>query len=290
MRNQSTFKNSKPTIYLVGTPIGNLEDISFRAIDTLKNVDVICCEDTRTSQTFLKKYNINKKLISLHKFNETERIKELIQVLENQNNIAIISDAGCPAISDPGATFINEILKVYDCNVTSVNVGPAYIHAIVASGYVTKENYFHGFLDSKSEKTKINELKEIINKNSNVIISFYESVHRIQDTVAKLKEILNPTQSVLIGRELTKINEQYIQGNIIVVNEFIQSEAFVLKGEFVIVIDAQKQINIEIDKQEIITLVEELIKEGYKLKQACDIVGAKINKSKNEVYQIFIKK
>lgn len=157
MRNQSTFKNNKSAIYLVGTPIGNLEDISFRAIDTLKKVDVICCEDTRTSQTFLKKYNINKKLISLHKFNEAKRIKELIQVLDAQNDIAIISDDGCPAISDPGATFINEILKVYDCNVTSVNVGPAYVHAIVASGYLAKENYFHGFLDNKSENTKMNE-------------------------------------------------------------------------------------------------------------------------------------
>ncbi|AVN62152.1 16S rRNA (cytidine(1402)-2'-O)-methyltransferase [Mesoplasma coleopterae] len=290
MRNQSTFKNNKPTIFLIGTPIGNLEDISFRALDTLKKVDVICCEDTRTSQTFLKKYEINKKLVSLHKYNEAERINEIIRVLENQNDVAIISDAGCPAISDPGANFIKEILNTYDCNVTSVNVGPAYIHAIVASGYTAKENYFHGFLENKSDKSKFNELKDMLSKNSKSIISFYESVHRIKDTIFKLSEILNSDQSVLIGRELTKLNEQYIQGEISDVNAFVQSEEFVLKGEFVVVVDSQKkQIDI-INDDEIILLVEEEIKQGYKLKQACDIVGAKINKSKNEVYQIFIKK
>ncbi|ATZ21313.1 16S rRNA (cytidine(1402)-2'-O)-methyltransferase [Mesoplasma tabanidae] len=290
MRNQSTFKNNKPTIYLIGTPIGNLEDISFRAIDTLKKVEVICCEDTRTSQTFLKKYNINKKLISLHKYNEAERINEIVKVLENQNNVAIISDAGCPAISDPGANFIKEILKVYDCNVTSINVGPAYIHAIVASGYTAKENYFHGFLENKSDKTKSDELKEILSKNSKSIISFYESVHRIKDTVLKVTQILNQDQSILIARELTKLNEQFIQGKINEVNEFVQSKDFVLKGEFVVVIDSQKNQIGSVNNKEIILLVEEEIKQGYKLKQACDIVGAKINKSKNEVYQIFIKK
>ncbi|AAT75459.1 putative tetrapyrrole methylase [Mesoplasma florum L1] len=290
MRNQSTFKNDKPTIYLVGTPIGNLEDISFRALETLKKVSVICCEDTRTSQTFLKKYEINKKLISLHKYNESERIEEIIKILDDKNDVAIISDAGCPAISDPGANFIKEILNIYDCNVTSVNVGPAYIHAIVASGYTAKENYFHGFLENKSDKSKVDELKDMLNKNSKSIISFYESVHRIKDTISKMSEILNSNQSVLIGRELTKLNEQYIQGEIEVVNNFVQSEEFILKGEIVIVVDTQKQQVDAINDNEIILLVEEEIKQGYKLKQACDIVGAKINKSKNEVYQIFIKK
>ncbi|ASZ08863.1 16S rRNA (cytidine(1402)-2'-O)-methyltransferase [Mesoplasma chauliocola] len=290
MRNQSTFKNNKPTVYLVGTPIGNLEDISFRALEVLKKVDVICCEDTRTSQTFLQKYQISKKLISLHKFNETDRVKELSLLLKDNQDIAIVSDAGCPAISDPGATFINKILQATDCNVTSVNVGPAYIHAIVASGYRAKENYFYGFLEHKSGNSKMNELKDLLGKNSKAIISFYESVHRIQDTVEKLSTILNAEQSVLIGRELTKLNEQFMQGPISELNQFVQSEEFILKGEFVIVIDSQIVENTFVTNEKIVKLIEEQIKQGYKLKQACEIIGAKVNKSKNEVYQIFIKK
>ncbi|WP_026389667.1 16S rRNA (cytidine(1402)-2'-O)-methyltransferase [[Acholeplasma] multilocale] len=290
MKLQQTFKNNLPTIYLVGTPIGNLEDMSPRAIKVLDEVDFICCEDTRTTQVLLKKFDIRSKLISLHMHNEVDRVEEIAIALNQGKNIAIVSDAGAPVISDPGAAFINRIKQTeVDFNVTSVNVGPAYIHAIVAAGYTNKENYFYGFIENKNYQSKKDELVNVINKyNDSAIISFYESVHRIKDTTALLKEILNPEQEITVARELTKLNEEFISGKVGEVSDFINSDKFIEKGEFVIVIDKYEQKLAQLSDQELADKVEEYIKQGYKLKQASEIVANLYNQKKNEIYKIYL--
>lgn len=289
MRNQSTFKNKLPTVFLVGTPIGNLEDVSFRAINTLNNVDYILCEDTRTSKTFLDKYKIHKPLLSLHMHNEKERISNIFNILSDLKNIAIISDAGCPVISDPGAFLVQQLISANVCNVTSVNVGPAYIHAIVASGFTNTKNYFHGFVNNKSKPSKNKEIREMIENNQNTIISFYESVHRIKDTIVVLSEVLQHETQVLIARELTKLNEQYIQGNIKELHEYVDSNEFVEKGEFVIVINNLSIASKTYSELDIIKLVDQFIIEGLKLKQACEKVSSICSLSKNDIYNLYIK-
>nr|VZS00051.1 Ribosomal RNA small subunit methyltransferase I [Mycoplasma feriruminatoris] len=236
---QKTYKNNKPTVYLVTTPIGNLEDISLRAINTLKQVDVICCEDTRTSKVLLDKYQIKNNLLSLHKFNENLRVDQIINLLNENKNIAIISDAGVPIISDPASYIINQLKELdINCNITAISAGSAYIHALISSGFLIDSHYFYGFLKNKNKISKQNELAELINKYANdSIICLYESVHRLKDTINCLNEILNQNHKIVISKELTKINEEIIYGSINQVNQYINSEEFVLKGEFVIVID-----------------------------------------------------
>ncbi|PPE06582.1 16S rRNA (cytidine(1402)-2'-O)-methyltransferase [Mesoplasma corruscae] len=289
MNIQKTFKNDKPTVYLIGTPIGNLDDISLRALDTLKHVSYIFCEDTRTSSTFLKKHKISKPLISLHKFNEKERIKSIEDILRIGKSIAIISDAGCPTISDPGALVVQELLAKDICNITSVNVGPAYMHAIVASGFVNNTNYFYGFIVNKSKTSKLNELKKILEHYTETIISFYESVHRIKDTINALSQLVESDSQILIARELTKINEEFIRGTVVEINEFIQSESFVEKGEFVIVLNNKKIVETTMSVEQILFNVNLLLQQGNKLKDACQVVSNQANLTKNEIYSIYIK-
>ncbi|PPE05781.1 16S rRNA (cytidine(1402)-2'-O)-methyltransferase [Williamsoniiplasma lucivorax] len=290
MLNQNTFKNNYPTIFLVGTPIGNLDDFSLRGVETLQAVDVIFCEDTRVSKVLLQKYNISKPLVSLNKVNETQKIAQLVQYLQDNKNVAIISDAGVPIISDPGAIVINQIRKLnLPVNVTAINAGPAYIHAIAISGYTNISNLFYGFIKNKNEQTKTIELTQVISKfNQEHILAFYESVHRIRETMQVLQAI-DAQANVLVARELTKINEQIIQGTVAEVNQVIQSEDFILKGEFVVVLDAKPTTNSSMTDQQIFIEVEKYLAQGYKLKQASAIVSDLFDLNKNEIYNKYLK-
>lgn len=289
---QQTFKNSLPTIYVVGTPIGNLNDFSLRAIETLKAVDYILCEDTRTSQILLQHFQINKPLISLHKYNELERSKRVKEYLNQGCDLAIISDAGIPTISDPGswllASLVNEEMLKF--NLSALNCGPAYIHALVASALVGKSNYFHGFLTSKNQVAKVHELTKIVQNYSDTLICFYESVHRIKETILVLDQVLinQPQTLVVIARELTKMNEEIIRGTIREVVEFIQSPEFVFKGEFVICF-ANSSFKLVLSKQEQIALIQEQINQGLKLKAACRVVSVQTGLPINELYAVFLK-
>lgn len=289
---QQTFKNSLPTIYVVGTPIGNLNDFSLRAIETLKAVDYILCEDTRTSQILLQHFQINKPLISLHKYNELERSKRVKEYLNQGCDLAIISDAGIPTISDPGswllASLVNEEMLKF--NLSGLNCGPAYIHALVASALVGKSNYFHGFLTSKNQVAKVHELTKIVHNYSDTLICFYESVHRIKETILALDQVLinQPQTLVVIARELTKMNEEIIRGTIREVAEFIQSPEFVFKGEFVICF-ANSSFKLVLSKQEQIALIQEQINQGLKLKAACRVVSVQTGLPINELYAVFLK-
>ena len=207
MNRNQTFKNNKSTLYLIATPIGNLSEFSPRAIETLKSVDTILCEDTRTSKSLLDHFEIKKNLVAYHKFNEKEMCDKVIEHLEAGQNIALISDAGYPAISDPGEILVKEVIN-HGFNVTCINGSNALLPALVCSGLSTSSFFFYGFLDSK-DTAKRKELKMLKNIYGTAI--FYESPNRINSTLKAIHEELGD-RNVVIAREISKQFEEYIRG------------------------------------------------------------------------------
>lgn len=292
MRLQKTFKSAAPTLYLVGTPIGHLDDLSLRAQKVLTDVDFIFCEDTRTTEVLLKHHGIKNKLVSCHKFNEQSRIELLEQTLKRGQSVALVSDAGVPIISDPGARIVAKILSgnANFVNVSAVNVGPAYVHALVASGYETPHHYFYGFLKNRGEEAKHRELLEIImGLPAPIIVVFYESVHRIVETIEQLTTILPATAQVTIARELTKTNEEIIQGTIQEVSDFVKSSEMVLKGEFVVLINKENDWNQSWSETQILEAVNGHLRQGYSLKQVAALVSLESQWPKNKIYQLAVK-
>jgi 16S rRNA (cytidine1402-2'-O)-methyltransferase len=219
-------KVDKNTLYIVSTPIGNLEDISFRALYTLRNVDLIATEDTRVSNILLSHYGIKQKLISYYSHVENSKLDYITNFIKEGNSVALISDAGTPCISDPGSILVNKCIEE-NINIVSIPGASSLLHALVLSGFKNEKFYFHGFLPQKKGREKtFSELKNI---KSNIII--FESKFRIKKT---LNEVLKNfgNKEVLICRELTKKFEEIIRGRIKEINMNTLRE----KGEFVIII------------------------------------------------------
>lgn len=219
-------------LYIVSTPIGNLEDITLRALNTLKEVDFIAAEDTRHSQILLKKYEIEKKLVSYHAHSGQAKVDKIIQLLKEGKSCALISDAGTPGISDPAYTLIQAALEN---NVEIIPIpGPAaFLTALTASGLPTHQFLYLGFLPlKKGRQTLLKSLKE-----ETRTIVFYESPHRIQKTLTQLQEFLGPDRKIVIARELTKIHEEFIRGTIAEVSKIFENKK--PKGEFVILIGSK---------------------------------------------------
>ena len=216
-------------LFIVPTPIGNLGDITFRAIETLKSADLILAEDTRTSLKLLKHYNIENSLESYHMHNEHKKLISIIDKLNSGFEIALISDAGTPGISDPGFLLIRECIK-NNIEIECLPGATALIPALVNSGLPSDRFLFEGFLPVKKGRTK--RLKEIAEENRTVI--FYESPHRILKTLNDLSTCYNEDSSVSISRELTKIHEETFRGKIKDAIEHFEKKK--PKGEFVIVL------------------------------------------------------
>lgn len=227
---QKSFDNS-PSLYLIPTPIGNVEDITIRALNTLKFVDELLCEDTRTTSILLRKYDIKKKLVSCHEYNESKIINYVISKLENGLNIGLVTDQGSPIISDPGFIMARAVIDA-GFNVISLPGATAFVPVLSSSGIEPSPFLFYGFLNAKQSK-QISELKEL--KNIKFSIIFYESVHRIKNTLNNMLSIFGD-RHVCIGREISKIYEEYSRGKI--------SELLIniddMKGEFVIVVEGNK--------------------------------------------------
>ena len=222
-----------PSLYLVPTPIGNIEDITIRAINVLKSVDIILCEDTRDSSVLLNKYDINKKLVSCHQFNELSVVNKVLSYLTDGLNIALITDQGTPIISDPGYVLAREIIK--NCfNVISLPGATAFVPALTSSGIEPSPFLFYGFLNSKSSKQK-RELESL--KNYSFSIIFYESVHRIRETLKNILDTMGD-RNICLCRELTKVHEEYIRGKVSEVLDNLN----LLKGEFVIIVEGNKNL------------------------------------------------
>ena len=271
-------------LYLVATPIGNLEDITLRAINVLKNVDLIAAEDTRHTLKLLNHLEISKPMISCHRHNENEKLNKIIEKLKKGKNIAIVSDAGTPGISDPGEEVVKEAIKE-NIQIIPIPGACAAINALIVSGIDTKEFYFLGFLplNKKLRKEKLNEIKNI-----NKTIILYEAPHKILNTINDLENILENRQ-VVFAREITKIHEEFIRGTIKEIKEKIENP----KGEFVIIIEGNKNVeNIE-NKLNLLTINEHYNyyeNKGYSKKEIIKLIAKDRNVSKNEIYQKFINK
>ena len=271
-------------LYLVATPIGNLEDITLRAINILQEVDLIAAEDTRHTLKLLNHLQIKKPLISYYK--QTEKIKSdiLINKLLEGKNIAIVSDAGTPGISDPGEEIIKKAIE-NNIKVIPIPGACALINALITSGFNTKDFYFAGFLpvNKKEKKEKLENIKKI---KATLII--YEAPHKLINTLENIKDIFGNVEIVL-AREITKIHEEFIRGNIIdVLNNLAE-----IKGEFVVLIDNNKIEDEEKKYLENLSLEEHYKyyeKKGLEKKEIIKKIAKDKNINKNEIYKNFIKK
>lgn len=272
----------KGNLYIIATPIGNLEDITLRAIRILKEVDLIAAEDTRHTLKLLNHLEISKPLISYHRHNEEIRTEELIKELKTGKNIGLVSDAGTPGICDPG----EEIIK--KCIEESIKVVPipgacAMINALITSGISTKEFIFLGFLplNKKSRKEKLEEIK-----NANKTIILYEAPHKLKNTLNDLSDILQ-SREVVLARELTKIHEEYIRGTV----KELMEKTDNLKGEMILIIEKNNKDNKEeLNSLNNLTLEEHYNfyeKNGLNKKEIIKKIAKDRNVSKNEIYQYF---
>lgn len=220
----------KGKLYLVATPIGNLKDITLRALEILKTTPIILAEDTRTAGVLLNTYQIKaQKLISYHSKNEAQRLPEALSYLNTGQDVALISEAGTPLISDPGFLLTQGAIK-QKIEIISVPGASALTTLLPASGFPLSSFYFGGFLSIKSGKRK-NQLAKL--KNLETCLVFYESPYRILKTLADMKEIFGSTKKVVIGRELTKKFEEFIRGTL---EEVLAPQYFLVKGEFCIIL------------------------------------------------------
>ena len=252
MHKDENLNKLKPGLYYVSTPIGNLGDITLRALEVLKNSDLILCEDTRVSKKLLEKFNINKKLISNHKFNEKKNLKNISELLEKEKIISLISDAGTPGISDPGRILINECVRK-NYNIYPIPGASAITSAISISGF-SDNFYFCGFLPEK--KSEIIKLFKSLSRSSCSII-FFISAKKITKIVEHLKTFfLN--RKILICREMTKYYEEYIRSNV----DDLSNLNFSKKGEITVVISENSNLNFqqleESDKKKIKKLIKNM--------------------------------
>ncbi len=270
-------------LYLVATPIGNLEDITLRAIRTLKEADIIVAEDTRHTLQLLNHLEISKPLMSYQRHSNEKKIIEIINKILEGNNIALVTDAGTPGISDPGEEIVKEAIK-NNIKVTPIPGACALICALISSGLDTKEFTFLGFLpmNNKNRKEKLKEIKF----STNTII-LYEAPHKLKETLRDLKEILE-NRKIVLAHEMTKIHESFEIGT---VKEFIEkiSEP---KGEYVIIIEKSEKIedNNEIKELSIEEHYKYYEKLGYENKDIIKQIAKDRNVPKNEIYKQFINK
>lgn len=269
------------TLYLVATPIGNLQDITFRALETLKTVDLIACEDTRHTQKLLNHYSIKNRLISYHEHNEKERARELAGMLARGKSIAIVSDAGTPAICDPSFKIVEKANEI-GARVISIPGAAAFINGLIVSGLATDSVFFGGFLPSrKSERVKrFEEVKEIP-----ATLVFYETPHRIEKSLADALEILG-NRKAAIARELTKLHEEILRGDL---NELLEKiSGNPLKGEIVLVLDRKSNETKRLDVSTAGTLksrLTELEGTGVERKAALKKIAKEFGLSRSEVYR-----
>ena len=267
-----------PTLYLVPTPIGNMGDITFRSIEVLKNVEVVFSEDTRETKKLLDHYEINKKLISCHKFNEDSVSDKVIEYLKDGCDVAIVTDRGTPLISDPGYVSSFKVIKE-GYNVVCLPGATAFTPALAMSGLNPNKFLFYGFLSSKKTEKK-KELDEL--KYLNYTIILYESPYRVEETLLMIKEIIG-NRNISISREISKKHEEVFRGSI----DEILDEIKEPKGEFVIVIEENKEKE-TYDNVDIIDHINMLISTGKLEKDAIKEVAKLHNLKKNEVYMKYI--
>ncbi len=278
MNRSKSFDNNKPLIYLIATPIGNLGEMSKRALDVLEEMDIVAAEDTRNTYSLLSQYGIKKELFSLREHNELEASEHLIKLAKNGKKVAYVSDAGYPGISDPGYLLVKRA-REEGLSVSTVSGSCAFINALVASGLPTDHFYFYGFLSKKGNEAK-KALEEMSKRKETILL--YESPHQIEATIKLLFDVLGDRKCV-IARELTKINEEYISGTL---SELLKIDYKTLKGEMVLIIEGQNDVENQISNDIIQEKLRLYLSLGVTEKAAIQIAVADLHVPKNRVYKI----
>ena len=282
MQIQKSFKDQSPygKLYLVATPIGNMDDMSIRMVNTLKEVDYIAAEDTRNTGLLLKHFSIATKQISFHEHNAKEKIPDLIGFLKAGQSIAQVSDAGLPSISDPGHDLVKVAIEE-EIAVVTVPGASAGISALIASGLAPQPHIFYGFLLRKSGQQKqFFDLKKDYPETQ----IFYESPHRVADTLGNMLEVYGD-RSVVLVRELTKIYEEYQRGTI---SELLESIAETpLKGECLLIVEGASQDVEEKDEEDLFSEIQARIQHGMKKNQAIKEVAKLYQWNKSQLYAAY---
>jgi len=270
-------------VYIVSTPIGNLDDMTFRGIKVLNDADLILCEDTRHSIKLLNHFNIKNKLISYHKFNEKERIDYILSLINEGKNIALISDAGTPLISDPGSILVKELIK-HDIKFTVVPGANALLPALILSGFNSEEFLFIGFLPKKNSK-KIDKLKTL--KEIDKTLIFYSSPHELLDLLNSVYEVFE-NRNIAVSKEITKLHETTYRGTTKeLIDEFRNIE---IKGEFVVVIEGNKEKKVYLTKEEVKSVFDSMVENGDNPKEVIKKLAKENNLNKRELYNFLMKK
>ena len=278
MNRQKSFENEKPILYLVPTPIGNLNEMTPRAIDVLNSVGVIACEDTRNSGQLLKHFGISKRLIAYQNFNEASSTKGIINLLSQGNNVALISDAGYPLINDPGQRVVSEVTAL-GYNVVPISGCSAFLNALVASGLIAQPFIFIGFLPPSTHDC-VKKLR--LYQSYPMTLIMYEAPHRIEKMLQSCLDVLGD-RHICIARELTKVHEEFIRGTI----SEILPIASELKGEMVVVIEGnQDDYEKDIDMGQILNMVNTSIESGMSTSAAIKEVAKQTGISKNQIYDL----
>ena len=279
MTRDKSFSSDNNLLYLIATPIGNLSEISERFISVVKEMDIIAAEDTRNTGSLLSKLGIVKDFFSLREHNENQASEHLVKLIKEGKKVAYMSDAGYPGISDPGYLLVQSALKA-GIRVSTISGPSAFINALVASGLPTNHFYFHGFLPAKEGEAK-KELEELKEKKETII--FYEAPHRIIKTLNLLLNVLGERKAV-IARELTKLNEEYIRGNL---SELVEIDESTLKGEMAVLIEGSKETK-DISDEKILSLVGYYKEHGLSNKDSIEKVANELQIPKNRIKKLVL--
>ena len=270
--------NDSPTLFLVPTPIGNMEDMTVRAINVLKSVDVVFSEDTRVTKMLFNYFNIEKKLISLHDHNENLVKEKVLDYLKNGSSVGLVTDRGTPIISDPGFKTVKYVSD-NGYNVVGLPGANAFVPALIVSGISPQPFIFYGFLDHKNSKKRA----ELISlKKYKTTMIFYEAPHRILSTMELMLEIFGDRQ-VSLSRELSKKFESIYRGKISDLIPTLEN----IKGEFVIVVSGCVDNCVNIDNKDLLLDVDTYIRSGMKKMDAIKVVADEYNMSKSDVYSLY---
>ena len=262
------------SLYLIPTPIGNLDDITVRALNTLKQVDVLLCEDTRDTGLLLKKYDIKQTLVSCHEYNEDKIIDKVIGYLEKEKNVGLVTDQGSPIISDPGYIISRAVIDA-GYNVISLPGATAFVPALSMSGIEPYPFLFYGFLNAKDSKQR-SELMSL--KDLKYTLIFYESVHRMEKTLKNMLEVLGD-RNIAICREISKIHEEICRDKISNILQIMSQ----MKGEFVIVVEGNKE-KVNYNSLDVVEHVKLYTEDGMSEKEAIKLVAKERNVAKSVIY------
>lgn len=272
---QKSYESDKSNLYIVPTPIGNLGDMTYRAVETLRKVDAIFAEDTRVTIQLLNSFDIKNKVYQCQKFNEVKASKSVLSLLSQGKNVAIVTDRGTPLISDPGSLVVDNVIKE-GYNVIALPGACAFLPALNMSGISSERFFFYGFLSSKDSQA-IHELEML--KNIKFTTVLYEAPHRLSKTLQNIYKILG-NRYISISREISKVYEEVFRGTVIEAIDFYKE----VKGEIVIVIEASKE---KINYNEMLQEVIKRIKDGNSSKDAIKMVSKEFDVSKNILYNMY---